>query len=67
MSLPIEALKLRLGALRESKEQTLALYQTFLSLHLVDENVQVHKILHDLDIRIEQIEMLVERYSKKPD
>lgn len=70
MSQPVDAsqifaLKQRITALHKAKEQAGELLSLFFDLHLVEEHMQVHKIMHDIDCRIEQIEFLVERQLRK--
>lgn len=61
--LPLEKLRNRLESLRKVKEHTRELHNAFFDLHLAEEIMQTHKIMHDLDIRIEQIELLIQRHS----
>lgn len=59
----IEQLKIRLAELRLAKEQARAFHNTLFDLHLADEIMQMHKLMHDLDVRIEQIEFLIHRHA----
>lgn len=65
MTKQIEALRSRLDELRTAKESARDLHNLFFSLHLADEVMQMHKIIHDLSIRIEQMEFLLERHIRK--
>lgn len=65
MAIPLDSLRNRLESLKKVKEQTRALHNAFFDLHLAEEIVYTHNLLSDLDIRIQQLEMLITKHSDK--
>jgi hypothetical protein len=61
----IEALAARIESLRLVLTQTRALYSSLFNLGLHNELVQVHIIQHDLQVRIEQLEIILQRAKDK--
>lgn len=61
----IEALRNRLGELREIKEKARILHDALFRAHLIDEQMISHKLMADIELRIEQLEMLLSRHERK--
>jgi hypothetical protein len=62
---PVEEMRSRLLALQRAKEQTRSLHNTYFLLSLAEEILKTHSLMNDLDIRIEQMEMLIKKHSDK--
>jgi hypothetical protein len=61
---PIEEMRLRLLALQKAKEQTRSLHHVLFLLNLSEELTHTHALCNDIDIRIEQLEMLIKKHSQ---